>query len=211
MKGIAKLGQYSFEFYVFKTSKQSDGNYKFIDCDFNEINNHLPENYKGLKPLLNTLTLSAHKQGVRKLLLPNITLHNAFYLFPEWLNGIELCDPLEQLAPFPSKSKAYILGSRYIHLSPVFNERIKNINLTPQPLNDETRKTVDTIRLNAYNNGYSPKDAINLADITQKLSQTHPVIIACSELSLSLAPHLSLPPSDKIIDLANVQIEKFLK
>ena len=210
MKGIVKLGHYSFEFYLSKISQQSNtNNYTLIDCDFNEINKHLPDNYKKLEPLLNTLTTSAYAQGIQKLLLPNITLHNVFYLFPKWLNGIELCDPFEQFVPLPSKSNVYILGSRHMHLSSVFNERINNINLSPQILSEETRKTVDTIRLNAYNNGYSLKDATILSDITQKLSQTHPVIIACSELSLSLAPHL--PTSDQVIDLANIQIAHFIK
>jgi len=210
MKGIAKLGHYSFEFYLSKISQQSNtNNYTLVDCDFNEINKHLPDNYEKLESILNTLTASTYAQGIKKLLLPNITLHNVFYLFPKWLNGIELCDPFEHFVPLPTKSKVYILGSRHMHSSSVFNERINNINLSPQILSDKTRETVDTIRLNAYHNGYSSKDAAILSDIIQKLSQTHPVIIACSELSLSLAPHL--PASGKVIDLANIQIEHFIK
>lgn len=209
MKGIAKLGHYSFEFYLSKILQQSNISYTSIDCNFNEINKHLPNNYKKLEPLLNRLTVSAYDQGVRTLLLPNITLHNVFYLFPHWLNGIELYDPFEQYRTPPSKRKVYILGSRHIHLSSVFNERFNNMNLSPQILSDEIRETVDTIRLNAYHSGYSQNDAITLSDITHRLSQTHPVIIACSELSLSLAPHLTY--SNQIIDLASIQIEHFIK
>lgn len=210
MRGIAKLGHYSFEYYLSKISQQSHTTkYTLIDCDFNEINKNLPDNYKKLDPLLNTLTTSAYNQGIRKLLLPNITLHNIFYLFPKWLNGIALCDPLEHYAPLPSKSEVYILGSRHMHLSSVFNERLHTINLSPRILNDKIRKIVDAIRLNAYNNGYSPTDATILSGITQELSHTHPVIIACSELSLSLAHHL--PASNQVIDLANIQIEHFIK
>ena len=209
MKGIARLGHYSFEFYLSKILQQSNTHYIPIDCDFNAINNHLPNDYNKLEPLLNKLTESAYDQGVRQLLLPNITLHNVFYLFPNWLNGIELYDPFELFIPPPSKRKVCILGSRHMHLSLTFNERIHNINLSPQTVSDNTRKIIDTIRLNAYHNGYSQKDAITLTGITQKLSKIHPAIIACSELSLSLAPHLTF--SDQIIDLANIQIKHFTK
>lgn len=209
MKGIVKLGHYSVDFYLSEISRQSNTNYTLIDCNFNEINRNLPENYQNLEPILSGLTASTYDQGIRKLLLPNITLHNIFYLFPKWLNGIELCDPFEHITIPSSKKKVYVLGSRHIHTSLVFNERINNINLSPQVLNDETIKTIDTIRLNAYQNGYSSTDALTLSNIIQMLSQTHPVIIACSELSLSLANHT--PFSSQVTDLANIQIAHFIK
>lgn len=209
MKGIVKLGHYSVDFYLSEISKKSNTNHTLIDCDFNEINKHLPENYQKLEPILSGLTASTYDQGIRKLLLPNITLHNIFYLFPKWLNGIELCDPFDHIAIPPSRKKVYVLGSRHIYSSSVFNERINNINLSPQTLSSEIIKTVDTIRLNAYHNGYSSKDAMTLLNIAHTLSQTYPVIIACSELSLSLAHHT--PYSNQITDLANIQIAHFIK
>lgn len=209
MKGIVKLGHHSVDFYLSEISQKSNTNYTLIDCDFNDINTYLPDNYQKLEPILSELTASSYNQGIRKLLLPNITLHNAFYLFPKWLNGIELCDPFEHIPIPSSKGKVYVLGSRHIHSSPVFNERINNINLSPQALSDKTIEIVDTVRLNAYHNGYSPKDAVTLANIIQKLSRTYPVIIACSELSLSLAHHPF--SSSQITDLANIQIAHFIK
>lgn len=209
MKGIVKLGHYSVEFYLSQIAQKSNTSHTLIDCNFNEINQYLPDNYQKLGAVLNALTASAYDRGIRKLLLPNITLHNVFYLFPKWLNGIELCDPFEHFAPPSSKSKVYVLGSRHVHSSLVFNERINNINLFPQGLSNETIETVDTIRLNTYHHGYSSKDAATLSEIAHKLSLIHPVIIACSELSLSLAHHL--PLSSQITDLAKIQIEHFIK
>ena len=206
MKALAKLGKYSVDYYQQKIKQSNPSeNYALIDCDFAAINAYLPDQYESLQTPIVEFMAEAHKQGITRLLLPNITLHLCFYLFPEWLQGIKLYDPFELLKNVLRDQSVCILGSRHMQESVVLNERLQQANLDLVKLDVTTLTKVDEIRKAIYFEGCLPEHREAMNEIAQILSQQYTVVIACTELSIALSDL-----SGNIIDLAELQIAAFL-
>ena len=206
MKALAKLGEYSVDYYQRKIKQSNPSeNYTLIDCDFAAINAYLPDQYESLQSPVRELINEAHQQGITRLLLPNITLHHCFYLFPEWLQGIKLYDPFELLKGVLQDQPVCILGSCYMQESLVLNERLQQANLDLVKLDATMLTKVDEIRKSIYSGGCLPEHREALNDIAQRLAKKYTVVIACTELSIALSD-----VSSHIIDLAGLQIAAFL-
>lgn len=207
MLGLARLGEFSTAWYRSRIDSEVPGlQYALIDCDFARINRYLPDNFEGLAPLLAQLVAAAEGAGVAQLLLPNITLHHAFWQYPAWQGDIVLFDPFEMLDGLIGLREVFVLGTRHTQSSDILRRRLRERGIDLRMVNDEQVARVDAIRQAIYRDGCSEALREALGALVEKLVAECPVLIACSELSIALGES-----SEGVVDLASLQIAAFLK
>lgn len=214
IKGVLGLGKESTLFYLNQIQKryQSD-NKEWSTCrlimyqiDFQELNPFLPNQFQDLIPKIQNYLEQIEKLGITKLLIPNITLH-------ETVDQIEfdgfICHPLTLTLHFLQEnniSQIFIFGTSYTMNSEYMKQKFseKDIKLLT-PTNDD-QIWIDDFRKEVNQQKPTPDRILEFQNLIKKYSVDHPVVIACTELSL-----FALKNNLSCIDMAELQIEEFLK
>ncbi|MEC5158419.1 hypothetical protein [Chryseobacterium sp. MP_3.2] len=214
VKGILGLGFESTHYYVkeiqkkFKEDNSEFSTYPYlmyqIDCQ--EINPFLPNQFEILIPKLQELINHIRSIGIKKLLVPNITLH-------ETLDQVNL--PLEIFHPvqlgidyLKEKSiiEVFIFGTNYTMNSAYLRIRFLEKGIILKLPEKDDQDWIDNFRKTVFNKAETPEEISVFQSLIKTYASKNPVMIACTELSL-----YSLKEVNICIDLAHLQIEAFLK
>ena len=214
IKGILGLGKESTLFYLNQIQKRYQSNNKewstcsfvMYQIDFHEVNLLLPNQFQDLIPKVQNYLEQIEKLGITKLLIPNITLH-------ETVDQIEfdgfICHPLTLTLHYLQEnniSQVFIFGTSYTMNSEYMKQKFseKDIKLLT-PTNDD-QIWIDDFRKEVDQQKPSPNRILEFQNLIKKYSVVHPVVIACTDLSL-----FALKNNLSCIDMAELQIEEFLK
>lgn len=214
LKGVLGLGAVSTNYFLRRIHEKFRINHEeFSTCplllyqiDFQELNPFLPNNFEALVPKLNSYLNDISNLGISKLLIPNITLHETV----DQINlPIDIIHPVELTVNFLKEKKieeAFIFGTSYTMNSQYLKKRFleNNILLIVPDLVDQNR--IDEFRKKVYSGIETAAEIIVYKNLINKYSEKNLVLIACTELSL-----YSLIDQSKCVDMAELQIEAFLK
>lgn len=211
--GILGLGNRSTLFYIdvlnrrFNALHKGDSTCPFIlyNIDFEKVNPFLPNQFNKLNPLLSLYINNIKQLGVNFLLVPNITLHESIdkiYIDLDIAHPVQLT--IDKLME-SEQTEAVIFGSLYSMQS----DHLKNTFLQREILLIEPsmkhKKFIDYIRKQIYYEQESKKDLEEYRRLLNLYSKDHPLIIACTELSIYTSQK-----QNNIFDMASFQIEKTL-
>jgi len=184
-----------------KYGKGACPSFTTIETNFPIINQFLPDQFEKLVPIMKSYLAQASLAGIRKLLLPNITLHETI---DKINHGLEIAHPITAcLKVLKSRSinEVIIFGSLYTMTSPYFSQALEhqNIHVIKLPSLDANR--VDSFRKLVYAHQATDQDIRYFQQLLHMYSHQTSVLIACSELSQYASAN-----SVNIIDLADLQI-----
>ena len=212
--GILGLGNRSTLFYIDELNKKFNTLFKgystcpFIlyNIDFEKINPFLPNQFNKLIPLLSLYMNNIKELGISFLLIPNITLHETI---DKIYTGLDIAHPVQLTIDKLIEHKhteAVIFGSLYTMQSNYFkNAFLQKKVLLIEP-KEEHKKFIDYIRKQTYYERETEKELEEYRRLLVLYSKEHPVVIACTELSIfSSSMRLNL------FDMASFQIEKVLE
>ena len=214
IKGILGLGKESTLFYLkqiqeryqSKNKEWSTCPFVMYQVDFQELNPFLPNHFQDLIPTVQNYFRQIKKLGITKLLIPNITLHETV----DQINfDIFICHPVTLTLHYLQEnniSQVFIFGTSYTMNSEYMKQKFseKDIKLLT-PTNDD-QIWIDDFRKEVDQQKPTPDRILEFQNLIKKYSVVHPVVIACTELSL-----FALKNDPSCIDMAELQIEEFLK
>jgi len=214
LKGVLGLGAVSTQYYLQRIhEKFQQQNKEYSTCplilyqiDFQEINPFLPNKFSDLIPHVKDYLDKICALGIKKLLVPNITLH-------ETLDQMDF--PLEVYHPVPltlnylqekNISEAFLFGTSYTMNSDYLRRNFPAKDVTLLRPSKEDQEWIDHFRKMVYEGNVATSDIERFHETIKKYAESNPVLIACTELSLHA------PKNDaSCIDMAELQIEAFLK
>jgi aspartate racemase len=211
--GILGLGNRSTLFYINELNKRYNTLYKgFSTCpfilyniDFEKVNPYLPNQFNKLNPLLSLYINNIKQLGVNFLLVPNITLHESIdkiYIDLDIAHPVQLT--IDKLME-SEQTEAVVFGSLYSMQSDYLKKTfLQRGILLIEPV-VEHKKFIDYIRKQIYFEQESKKDMEEYKRLLNLYSKDHPLIIACTELSIYASES-----QNNIFDMASIQIEKTL-
>lgn len=212
-KAVLGLGKVSTAYYYDrinanfnrKNSEFSTFPFLLYQIDFQEINPFLPQNFSVLIPKLQKYFIKLSELGVKKLLVPNITLHETL----DQMNlPFQICHPIDLAISFLKEnniSEAFVFGSLYSMNSEYFHQKFRSENIKIlKPTNDH-QNWLDQFRKEVANESVSTSQISEFKNIIEEYATKNPVLIACTELSVH-----SVKDFPNCIDLAELQIKAFL-
>ena len=213
-KGILGLGFESTQYYVKEIQRKFKAdNSDFSTCpyllyqiDFQEINPFLPNQFEILIPKLQEVFNNIKSIGIKKLLVPNITLHETL----DQINlPVEIYDPVQLGIDYLKENsirEVFIFGTKYTMNSAYLRTRFCDIgNVLKLPEKDD-QDWIDHFRKKVFNKEEKEEEISEFQRLIKEYAVENPVMIACTELSL-----YALTEDKSCIDLAALQIEAFLK
>ncbi len=195
--GILGLGNRSTLFYlnelnsIFNNKKggYSTCPYLLLNTNFNTINPYLPNQFEQLVPVLEAYIKQLINLGAKKILIPNITLHETIDKITEFSQDIFI-HPLELLSLALEKKDAKkpvaILGTKHSMSNPYFINRIKKEGFSIKNLNPQQIQLVDEFRTAIYHQTETKRLKIAFNQFVNDLSKENTIVIACTELSVYL-------------------------
>lgn len=213
-KGILGLGSVSTGFYVkeihrkYQEMNKEFSTFPFLmyQIDFQEINLFLPIQFDILIPRLKVYLKNVENLGVKKLLVPNITLHETL---DQMEIPLEICHPIHLTLDFLENnhiSEVYLFGTLYTMNSEYLRSRFSEKNITVLKPTESDQNWIDDFRKKVYEEKVILEEITLFQDLIQKYSEKNPVVIACTELSV-----YSLKENPFCIDMMDLQIEEFIK
>lgn len=213
-KAILGLGKVSTAYYYERIQEQFNAqNEEFSTCplllyqiDFQEINPFLPQNFSVIIPSLENHFKKLSEIGVKKLLVPNITLHETL----DQMNlPFQICHPVNLAIQFLMENnirETYVFGTLYTMNSAYFQQKIGNQNIKILKPTNEHQNWLDQFRKDVAHESISASQISEFKNLIEEYATKNPVLIACTELSI-----YSLKNLPNCIDLADLQIKEFLK
>lgn len=213
-KGILGLGKASTLYYLNEIHKRyQEEHNEFSTCpfllyqiDFQKINPFLPDQFNILIPSLKHDLAQISRLGISNLLVPNITLH-------ETLDQMELAVGIYHPVNLTSQelqekniSKVYLFGTLYTMNSKYLKNKFSESNISLLNVAESDQKVIEDFRKDVYHEQQFSAQIVNFQNLIRKYSANHPVVIACTELSL-----FALKDNLHCIDMADLQIKAFLK
>ena len=208
--GLLGLGNRSTLFYIDQLNKcfnSSQGNYstcpfKLLNVNFNDVNPYLPNNFSKLKIQLLKYVAEIEKLEIDLLLIPNITLHEAW---GQLNSNIAIVHPILKTIDVLKKKEeleVVVFGSKYsmeaLYLQNLFNSnQIKVI----QPKEDE-KLFLDELRKLIYANKETLHDLEKYNTLLKSYLKNRAIIISCTELSIPLTDN-----ELNVYDMARIQIQ----
>tara|TARA_R110000824_G_scaffold52692_4_gene146087 strand:- start:17017 stop:17682 length:666 start_codon:yes stop_codon:yes gene_type:complete len=208
--GLARLGTQTTEYYEVSLNERFQQAYNtqqqcplfILDCDFGKINEHLPEQFDALLPLLTTVFENFTQADVGSIIIPNITLHSAIdklSLAPEI--QAKIIHPLHtgiQFLKSQDIKQITLAGTRHTMQSEQLSSYFEKAGIRVLRPVAEHIKALDKIRISVYEAGFSEILLNKMQDILKAYAN---VVLACTELSV-------LNREDNYYDLTKIQIEQ---
>ena len=208
--GILGLGSQTTAFYlkelnrVFNEIKGGYSTCPFVmfNTNFDFINSLLPDVSDELDKLIQAYISEIENTEIEHLLIPNITLHETIDRLKfnkSFIHPLDICilklkeNNWNQIVLFGS---IHTMQSDYIR-----NQFAKNGILVILP-SENDMQFLDEVRKEVYAETQTEKLIINYHLAIEKYTIKHPVILACTELSI-------LKPNNKnLLDMAELQIKE---
>lgn len=214
VKGVLGLGAVSTQYYLQRIhDKFQQENKEYSTCplilyqiDFQKVNPFLPNKFSDLIPHVKNYLATICGLGIKKLLVPNITLHETLDQidFP-----LEIYHPISLTLTYLKKkniSEAFVFGTSYTMNSDYLRRNFASHDVTLLQPSNEDQKWIDHFRTMVYEGNVATSDIERFHETIKKYAASNPAVIACTELSLHA------PKNDvSCIDMAELQIEAFLK
>lgn len=213
-RGVLGLGEASTAYYLNQIHQNfNERNEEFSTCplllyqiDFQEINPFLPDQFEELIPRATEYLNKISDLGISKLLVPNITLHETL---DQTTHSIELCHPVQLTVEHLIKNKIseiVVFGTLYTMHSEYLKRNFLEAGINIIPPESEDQLWIENFRKKVYKKESTANEIEAFQNLIKKYMQEKPVIVACTELSIH-----SLKKESHCIDMADLQIEEFLK
>ncbi|AWG20756.1 hypothetical protein FFWV33_03975 [Flavobacterium faecale] len=209
--GLLGLGSRSTLYYIKELNRlynQKKGGYStfpfvMLNADFDTINPLLPNTSEALDTVVQTYIDELEKLAITTILIPNITLHETIdriviqkkILHPLTLAVEKIIE--QEWSTIVLFGSLHSMESNYIRTH--FNAKGIEVRLPSQ----EDRLFIDEFRNQTYAETETPDLIASYHSILNKYSESLPVVLACTELSI-----LKPTGNNRIIDMAQLQIEQ---
>ena len=214
--GILGLGSLSTTFYIQSLNDNfqainggfSTCPFLMLNANFDLINPFLPNNFGKLHPVLLDYLNALNALKVEKILLPNITIHEAIESM-KWENYAKIIHPIDESIDF-LQSKAInevvLFGTIFTMNSTYFQNKFesKRIKIVKPSIADQEQ--IDQIRQHVYEQNVNESIISQYHQLIEKYSKKNVVLVACTELSMIPLVNASF----KVVDMASIQIKKAL-
>ena len=170
------------------------------------MNPYLPDNFDQLIPELTHILNDCFELPIHSCLIPNITLHEAYDVSK--LNH-RVIHPLELTVTYLLKNginAVLLFGSLHTMNSDYITKTLKNKNISVVIPSEEDKNIIDNFRKKVYHSEETQEDFHHYKDIVSKYSESHNILIACTELSV----YSHQIDFTRIVDMALLQIDKVL-
>ncbi len=214
LKGVLGLGSASTHYYLNSIhEKFRENNDEFSTCplllyqiDFQEINPYLPNQFSILIPKLQDYFSNILEAGISNLLIPNITLHETL---DQMKLPFQIYHPVDLTLNYLKENnitEVFLFGTLYTMNSAYLKNKFQTegIALLRPVQNDQI--WIEDFRRKVYDKKETPIEIGDFQNLAKKYADENPVVIACTELSLYASK-----TNSSCIDMANLQIEEFLK
>src|SRR5690554_1021570 len=207
--GILDLGYRSTLFYIhtlnteFNKIEKDYNTFPFIlyNTNFNLINPYLPDTFEKLLPQLSEYIHYMEKLPINRLLIPNITIHEALDKLDI---SLPLLHPLTLSINYLKKNninQVVVFGSKYTMTSTYISNYFSSEGIRVNSPLQKDIEFIDALRQKIYSNSETAIDLDNYTKLLEKYSKQALVLIACTELSI-----LNMPTEG--LDLARLQIKE---
>ncbi|MFD1551213.1 hypothetical protein DNU06_13165 [Putridiphycobacter roseus] len=214
--GVLGLGSLSTTFYIQSLNAKYlriNGGYSscpflMLNADFNLINPYLPNNFEKLNPVLLAYLNTLNDLGTDRILLPNITLHEAVEVLklPYYSKIIHPIDISLSFLQDENIQEVVLFGTIFTMNSSYFQKKLESKNVQFLKPNKADQERVDALRKKVYENKMSAIVIAEFNQLVQKYSKDKVVLIACTELSM-IPKQMN---SDKVVDMVDLQINNAL-
>lgn len=172
--------------------------------DFNRVNPYLPDQFESLNGPLMEAFDELRQSGATRVLVPNITIHQALDRLEIGLPLIHALD-MESVEepPVVPNGRALVLGTPYTMQSGYLAAALQRVGLRPEAPEPAEQQWLDEVRNRVYAGLRLDNDRDQLAHFIVRASADCLPVIACTELSI-LVGRLRLPG----INLALAQIHR---
>ncbi|WP_027376830.1 aspartate/glutamate racemase family protein [Kaistella palustris] len=214
LRGVLGLGAVSTQYYLQRIHKKYQKRHlEFSTCplmmyqiDFQEINPYLPRQFDVLLPRLKNVLQAVENIGISKLIIPNITLHEAL---DQIETSLSVCHPVNLTLNFLREKnipEIILFGTKFTMRSGWFKQKFTFNDIEIILPSDEDQQWLDSFRKTVYTGQTTTSDIEYFQNLIRKYGQERTVVLACTELSV-----YSLKQETFCIDIAELQIEDFLK
>ncbi len=205
--GILQAGALSTDYYTqklrnyYKPIAETSIPWILEETDFEAINKLLPYPSRQLDSLIYEHLKALKIKGVEAILIPNITLH-------ETVDRLDIQTPIVHPVHLTiaelkkhNADKICLFGSLYTMQSEYIRDPFQTNNIETTLPSSEDMQTIDDYRKIVYNGTENLKSRQEYQNILAKYLLQHPVVIACTELSMA-----SDNGNPLVFDMAEIQI-----
>ncbi|WP_026942742.1 aspartate/glutamate racemase family protein [Hellea balneolensis] len=185
------------ELFEIENTENTEPELNLIDVDFSEVNNFLPNKFDSLKPVLRPYFETINSEII---VVPNITLHETLdqLAIPNLIHPVR--ETIRELQA-SKHSDIFLLGSKYSMQAPYISTlmHFSGIHVQVPSLADQDK--IDNLRQKIYTGRETNDDIQFYKNYIKTHSLKHPVVVACTELSIPLDSR-----NKAIYDMARIQI-----
>ena len=211
--GVLGLGSQTTAFYLKELNKAFNrlkGGYStcpfiLFNTNFDAINSLLPNVSEELDHIVRAYISEIEKTDVEYLLIPNITLHETIdrlKVKKSILHPVSIC--ISKLKE-NKWDKIVLFGSLHTMQSNYIRNCFSENDIEVLLPSEEDMQFIDTVRKAVYAETQTEELIKKYHLITDKYSVNHPVLLACTELSIFN------PNTKNVLDMAQLQIEEAVK
>lgn len=196
--GLLGLGSYSTLYYLEQLNtlyNQRKGGFStcplvMFNVDFELINPYLPDQFDKLEQPLQIHLDALQHMGVSRIVVPNITLHEAIEQLPaHQTSPYPLVHPIDvalEKLQADQQTEAYIFGSRYSMQADYLRDRFQVGGISLLQPEEEDKIFLDELRQKVYQGKQTDHELHVYQKMLNHYTQERPVVIACTELSVAL-------------------------
>lgn len=217
--GILGLGSRSTQFCIHLLNERHNALHGgwttcpliMLNADFARINPFMPDDFAKLEPVILGYLTETVRLGIRRLIIPNITLHATVdRVLPRVEGPLEVVHPVH-LAIEALKEKgvgqAMAVGTRHTMRSGYLSSAFASSGIKLHAPDTDFRDRADRLRLSVYDGTEKKAELKWFNAELARLSSEMPVLVACTELSIALRK----PLSEAVMDMVRLQVERALR
>ncbi|MGS0679787.1 hypothetical protein ACVBIL_01380 [Shewanella sp. 125m-7] len=213
--GLLGLGNRTTQFYFEQLNRQYHAYFAgdstcpllLLNTNFEEFNPYLPDQYCKLKPALTHYLNILHAINVKRVIIPNITLHESIDNldltsgdYPDIINPVTAT--IQRLKE-DGYCEIMLIGSFYsMHSSRLFKQ-FYDAGISVTVPTESVMQKLDIIRKRVYNDCECEQDADYFASLISDYQTHSAVVIACTELSI-----LAQTITESVYDMATIQLQE---
>lgn len=178
------------DYYQLRAGGYSTCPFLLLNANFDQFNPYLPNNFT---PLSQSLTHYLHQLDtlpITRIAIPNITLHECYDHLSD--QSTPLVHPVHSTInaiKHDQHSQVMVIGSRYSMEADYLKQIFSHANITVNTPSIRTEvEDIDAIRQAIYGYSEDANTYVHFQQLIEKYRQQYPVVIACTELSIALAP-----------------------
>ncbi|MGR5236232.1 aspartate/glutamate racemase family protein [Vibrio alfacsensis] len=212
--GLLGLGSRTTQFYFEQLNRQYHAQFLgdsscpllLVNTNFNEFNPYLPNQYDKLQPALMHYLTILHSLNVKRVIIPNITLHESIdnldlddEIYPEIIHPVT--ETIRRLKA-DEQSEIMLIGSLYSMASNRLYQQFNDAGIVINVPNQQMMQRIDNIRKRVYGYCEDVQDSDEFFALIAGYQSQSAVVIACTELSI-----LAQAKPTSIYDMVTIQLQ----